>query len=245
MSTNKRLKCTADFGYTFPQRDMDEVQMGSDELTAVSTEIAPKRERRTQERTEITQGKLLDAAARLFIEHGFSGVTIRDIENTAGVQRGLLAYHFKNKKTIWKAMADATFEQMMEQLNPRLELLGDLSERERIAYIIRFYVRFSARCPEFSRLLAQEARHDSWRIQYLVENHIAGVADSLREPVIEALGLTERQFMHWYYLLVGGSSLIFSHAPECQRLFGEDSRQDRVVDEHAEVMVAALLGPRD
>ena len=219
--------------------------MSSNESTAVLTDIAPKRERRTQERTEITQGKLLDAAACLFIEHGFAGVTVRDIENTAGVQRGLLAYHFKSKKAIWIAMADATFEQMMQQLSPRLELLGDLSEREKIAYLVRFYVRFSARNPEFSRLLSQEARHDSWRIQYLVENHIAGVADSLRGPVIETLGLTERQFMHWYYLLAGGSSLIFSHAPECQLLFGEDSRQDSVVDEHAEVMVTALLGPRD
>jgi AcrR family transcriptional regulator len=219
--------------------------MDNSESMAAGTETAPKRSRRTQERTEITQAKLLEAAARLFIEHGFAGVTIRDIENAAGVQRGLLAYHFKNKKTIWTAMADATFELMMEQLNPRLELLDDLSVKERIAYIVRFYVRFSARHPEFSRLLAQEARHDSWRIRYLVENHVAGIADSLRGPVIEALGLSERQFMHWYYLLVGGSSLIFSHAPECLLLFGEDSHQDSVVDEHAEVMVTALLGPRD
>ena len=219
--------------------------MDNNESIAAVTEEPPRRQRRTQERTEITQAKLLDAAGRLFIEHGFAGVTIRDIENAAEVQRGLLAYHFKNKKSIWTAMADATFKQLREQLNPRLELLADLSVKERIAYIIRFYVRFSARNPEFSRLLGQEARHDSWRIRYLVENHVAGLADSLRGPVTEAFGFTERQFMHWYYLLVGGSSLIFSHAPECQLLFGEDSRQDSVVDEHAEVMVAALLGPRD
>jgi hypothetical protein len=92
-------------------------------------------------------------------------------------------------------------------------------------------------------LLSQEGRHDSWRIRYLTEHHIAAVVESLRTPVIEALGLNERQFMHWYYLLVGGSSLIFSHAPECRLLFDVDAYDEGVVDAHAEVMVNALLGP--
>lgn len=191
----------------------------------------------------MTRAKLLDAAERLFTEHGFEGVTIRDLENAAGVQRGLLAYHFKDKKSLWRAMADQTFASLMEQLGPRLELIDDLSAREKIAYIIRFYVRFSANYPQFPRLLAQEARHKSWRLDYLLETHCKNIADEMRAPVVEALGLTERQFMHWYYLLAGGSSLIFSHAPECEGLFGVDSRIDEVVDEHAEVMVRALLGP--
>jgi TetR/AcrR family transcriptional regulator len=218
--------------------------MSTNKVAVAEPVATRKSSRRTQERTEITRAKLLEAAGRLFTEHGFEGVSIRDLENAAKVQRGLLAYHFKNKKTLWKAMADATFNLMHEQLNSRLELLEDLSARERIAYIIRFYVRFSSRHPELSRLLSQEARHDSWRIHYLAENHISDLADSLRGPVIETLGLSERQFMHWYYLLAGGSSLIFSHAPECQLVFGEDAHQDSVVDEHAEMMVTALLGSR-
>ncbi len=210
--------------------------------TAVDTSKKPTG-RRTQERTELTRAKLLEAAARLFTEHGFEGVTIRDLENAAGVQRGLLAYHFKDKKRLWKAMADQTFEVLAEQLNPRLELVGDLSARERIAYIIRFYVRFSSNHPQLPRLLAQEARHESWRLDYILDKHVRRIAQELREPVVEALGLNEREFVHWYYLLAGGSSLIFSHAPECKGLFGVDSHDDDVVDEHAEVMVRALLGP--
>jgi TetR/AcrR family transcriptional regulator len=218
--------------------------MNSSKSSARQPEGVKKTPRRTQERTEITRAKLLEAATRLFTEHGFEGVSIRDIENHAEVQRGLLAYHFQDKETLWKAMADATFNLLHEQLNPRLELLDDLSEKERIAYIIRFYVRFSSRHPEMSRLLSQEARHDSWRIRYLVDHHIAAQTNGLRVAVTGALGFTEREFMHWYYLLAGGSSLIFSHAPECQLLFGEDAHEESVVDAHAEMMVTALLGSR-
>tara|TARA_B110000503_G_scaffold130414_1_gene203778 strand:+ start:3849 stop:4517 length:669 start_codon:yes stop_codon:yes gene_type:complete len=201
--------------------------------------------RRTQQRTGVTRAKLLEAATRLFTENGFEGVSIRDLENEAGVQRGLLGYHFKDKESLWKAMADTTFNQLQDQLNPRMELLDDLSAREKVAYIVRFYVRFSSRHPELSRLLSQEARHDSWRIRYLVDHHISSQAHGLRVAVTEALGFTERDFMHWYYLLAGGSSLIFSHAPECQLLFGEDAHEDSVVDAHAEMMVTALLGHRE
>jgi TetR/AcrR family transcriptional regulator len=220
--------------------------MSSNDAAIKKVEVGNKKPtRRTQERTEITRAKLLEAATRLFTENGFEGVSIRDIENDAEVQRGLLAYHFKDKESLWKAMADTTFNLLHDQLNPRLELLDDLAAKEKIAYIIRFYVRFSSRHPELSRLLSQEARHDSWRIRYLVDRHISSQAHGLREAVTEALGFTEREFMHWYYLLAGGSSLIFSHAPECQLLFGEDAHEDSVVDAHAEMMVTALLGPRD
>ena len=244
MSTKNNLIVSPWRGYTVSITYPDGFEMSSTDISAAVPVAPSKKGRRTQERTEITRAKLLEAASRLFTEQGFEGVSIRDLENAAKVQRGLLTYHFKDKKTLWKAMADATFGLVHEQLNSRLELLGDLSAKERIAYIIRFYVRFCSRHPELSRLLSQEARHNSWRIRYLAENHIRDLADSLRGPVTETLGLSERQFMHWYYLLAGGSSLIFTHAPECQLVFGEDAHQESVVDEHAEMMVTALLGFR-
>ena len=244
MSTNKCLILMPWHSYTARITHSNGFEMNTSDVSAAKPVTASKRGRRTQERTEITRAKLLEAASRLFTEHGFEGVSIRDLENAAEVQRGLLTYHFENKETLWKAVADATFSLVNEQMNSRLELLEDLSDREKIAYIIRFYVRFSSRHPELSRLLSQEARHESWRLCYLVENHIDKLADSLRGPVMETLGLSERQFMHWYYLLAGGSSLIFTHAPECQLVFGEDAHQESVVDEHAEMMVTALLGFR-
>ena len=203
---------------------------------------AGKPPRRTQERTEVTRNKLLDAAALLFTEQGFEGVSIRDLENEAEVQRGLLAYHFADKESLWKAMADRTFCLMLDALSPRLEVLADISPRERVAAIVRFYVRFSSQHPELPRLLSQEARHHSWRLKYLVDQHIAGTKEMLRAPVVEALGLSDQQFMHWYYFMAGASSLIFSHAPECELLFGTDPHANEVVEAHAEMMVKALLG---
>ncbi len=201
------------------------------------------RKRRTQERTEITRNKLLDAATKLFSEQGFDGISIRDLEKAADVQRGLLTYHFGDKESLWKVAADRTFGTMNEEVNARADILKDLSSYERIATMIRFYVRYSARHPEFSRLLSQEGRQDSWRIRYLAENHVSKITRSLESPVRKELGLDKTEFMHWFYMLAGAAATIFSHSPECQLLYGVDSREEVVVDAHADMMVKMLMEP--
>ena len=208
-------------------------------MTALTKKTKPKR--RLQERTENTRASLIQAAIALFSELGFDGVTIKDIETKAGVQRGLLVYHFGNKDTLWKAMADTMFVEMAEALQPRLEVMRDINTRDQVALIIRFYVRFVAKKPAVARLMSQEARHRSWRIEYLADRHIRDNSVSLRELVTHALGLTEDDFIHWYYMFVGASSLLFSHAPECQLLFKKDSQQEDIVERHADILVAALL----
>ena len=202
-----------------------------------------KRKRRTQERAEVTRAKLVDSATRLFSEKGFDGVSVRDIETTAGVQRGLLVYHFGSKEAFWKAVADATFGLLRAEYRERLKILRDLSERERLAFVIRFHVRFYARHPELSRLMSQEAIHDSWRIRYLVEKHIKPSSEALKQAVMRSLGIDEDGFVHWYYIMVSASATIFSFAPECELLFNRDSREEKMVEDHAEMLVSMLLGP--
>ena len=203
---------------------------------------AEKRIRRTQERAEITRSKLIDAATVAFSERGYDGVSVRDIENQAGVKRGLLGYHFGDKKTIWIEVVDHTFGLMKIAVNKRLELMQDLVGRERLAYLIRFFTRFAAEHPELSRLMGQEARQDSWRIRYLVENHIAEGKLALEIAAKNTLGLDKKAFVHWYYIMMSGSATIFSFTPECKLLFGEDPQAEDMIETHADMMVAMLLG---
>lgn len=201
-----------------------------------------KRVRRTQERAEITRGKLIEAATAAFAERGYDGVSVRDIENEAGVKRGLLAYHFGDKKSIWIAVVDNTFGLMKTAVNKRMELLQDLDGRDRLAFIIRFFTRFAAKHPEMSQLMGQEARQDSWRIRYLVDTHIIEGKQAMEIAASETLGLDKKAFLHWYYIMVSGSATIFSFAPECKLLFGEDPRSESSVETHADMMVSMLLG---
>ena len=208
------------------------------------TEIAEKPRKRTQERTEVTRKKLLKAAAALFMEQGYDGVTVRDIEKKAVVHRGLAAYHFHDKASLWKAVADKKFGNMRDEIDQRLSILSEVSPRERLATIVRFYVQFNARDPGVSALMSQEARKHSWRIQYLIDRHVRSGCHALESLVHDTLGLDRDAFIHWYYIMISASSTIFYFAPECQLLFDVDSREEALIKRHADLLVAMLVEDR-
>ena len=210
--------------------------------TSSSEPINPGRVRRIQERTEIARANLISAGVPLFSEQGFDAVSVRDIEVAADVKRGMLAYHFGDKETFWKAVADFTFEQIDAQRDMRLAMMKDISDREGLALMIRFYVRFYAQHPELSRLMAQEARQESWRLDYLVVTHIRPGSMKLEQHVRKILNLSAREFAHWYYILLSASATIFSFEPECKRLFGFNPRNEDVIETHADMIINMLLG---
>lgn len=211
------------------------------QLISKQKQIKPTGVRRVQERTEVARSKLINAGVPLFAEKGFDAVSIRDIEIASGVKRGMLIYHFDNKKKFWKAVADFTFQQIEYQRDLRLDIMRDISDREGLALMIRFFVRSYAQHPEVSRLMAQEARQDSWRIDYLVVTHIRPGTIALEKHVREILNLSAREFAHWYYIMLSASATIFSFQPECKRLFGFDPRNEEAIEAHADMIVRMLL----
>ena len=211
------------------------------QLISKQKQIKPTGVRRVQERTEVARSKLINAGVPLFAEKGFDAVSIRDIEIASGVKRGMLIYHFDNKKKFWKAVADFTFQQIEYQRDLRLDIMRDISDREGLALMIRFFVRSYAQHPEVRRLMAQEARQDSWRIDYLVVTHIRPGTIALEKHVREILNLSAREFAHWYYIMLSASATIFSFQPECKRLFGFDPRNEEVIEAHADMIVRMLL----
>ena len=203
-----------------------------------------KRTRKTQERAETTRANLIEAGKLLFSERGFDAVSVRDLEQAAGVKRNILAYHFEDKDNLWKASADAIFGVMKAEFDQRLTIMKEISGREALAFIVRFYVYFNARHPELSRLMSQEATQHSWRIQYLIDKHIRRSTLHMEKLVHETSGLDKKAFIHWYYIMISSTSTIFSFAAECEELFGVDPLEESMVEGHAEMVVSMLLGAK-
>ena len=207
----------------------------------VTADAPTKRTRRTQERAELTRAKLLDAGILLFSERGFDAVSVRELETAAGVKRNLLSYHFNDKDTLWKASADAIVGLMSAEFSERMTIMKEISGRETLAFIVRFYVYFHARHPELSRLMSREATRHSWRTQYLIDTHIRPSTMAMEKLVHEIKGLDRKAFIHWYYIMISSTSTIFSFAAECEDLFGVDPCEESMVEAHAEMLVSMLL----
>ena len=203
--------------------------------------VRPVRTRRSQERAALTRKKLVNVAVRLFAERGFDGVTVREIEVQAGVQRNLLQYHFGGKDEIWKAAVMQMISRFQAFTDKRWELVRDMSPHERAAYTIRSYVRFAAEVPNFNRMMIQEGKRDSWRLRWLEESFIQPSLSTLKGIAMDDLKMSDEEFPHWYYMLAGGGALMFAMAPEAKMLFGVDVTEDELIDRHAKMMVDILL----
>jgi AcrR family transcriptional regulator len=111
---------------------------------------APLRRPRSSE----TRAALIDAAARVFVERGFHGATVREIAQSAGYTNPVLYYHFAGKEELYEAVIRAAFERFQSLVSEALE-----SEREplaRLHAIAEAQLRFGRDDPVRLRLLYAE-----------------------------------------------------------------------------------------
>ncbi len=62
--------------------------------------------RKTKAEAQETRSRLLDAAEQVFHKHGVSGSSLDEIAKAAGLTRGAIYWHFKDKAELFEAMMD-------------------------------------------------------------------------------------------------------------------------------------------
>lgn len=68
-------------------------------------------------RAAATRSELLTVARRLFAERGFAGTSTEEVVIQAGVTRGALYYHFRNKQDLFRAVYAAVQEAVVERVS--------------------------------------------------------------------------------------------------------------------------------
>jgi len=144
----------------------------------------------TKEEALATRYRLLDAAEHVFSEKGVSRTSLHDIAQAAGVSRGAIYWHFKNKADLFNAMMERITLPMDEVLHqtgqdPRLDPLEELhcailsairkivsDERTR-----RVFEVATLKVEYVDELLAVKARH--------VKSH-AGAVCQMRRSLLDA-----------------------------------------------------------
>ena len=134
--------------------------------------VAEKPERKQQQRSVVTQQKLLDAAIEAFSENGFKGTSTRDIADRAGVHHPLITYHFKNKDQLWRAATDRIFREFNISLVKAMAEIPDVEAKAKAEAFVRTYLHYSRSQPALHRIILQEANYESDRLEWLIEKHL-------------------------------------------------------------------------
>ncbi|MEV6595678.1 TetR family transcriptional regulator [Actinoplanes sp. NPDC051346] len=70
--------------------------------------------RATKEQSEITARRIRDVAAALFAERGYAAVGLEEVAAAAGVTRGAVYHHYRNKQHLFEAVAAAAQERVAD-----------------------------------------------------------------------------------------------------------------------------------
>jgi AcrR family transcriptional regulator len=108
-------------------------------------------DRRAQRRQTI-----VETAARLFAQEGFSGCEMERVATEAGVAKGTLYLYFPGKQELFFACVDWGMSWMQRSVREAAERGGNSDPFQRIARGIREYLAFFEAHPEYVELLIQE-----------------------------------------------------------------------------------------
>lgn len=192
-----------------------------------------------QERGQATRDLLMRTAVKSFATLGYDASSTRQIEADAGVKRGLIAYHFGTKENFWKSTVAWSLKEPTADMAAEFKSAENVDPNDRMRYLVRAYVRFCARSPEFHRLMIKEGTENGWRLKWLVEHSVAPWYRRLEKMFKEAssLGVAPKMdYHHFYYSLTGAAALIFSVAPESELVADINPMDDDVISAHADAL---------
>ena len=119
-------------------------------------------------RREASKRKIMDAAARLFVERGYDGTRPQDIARAAGVANGTFYLHFQSKEAAFLAFAQHAQDDLVSRYSQSLEGVQGL--RERLQVILRTMVAYAEENPGVLQaafldpVMIAPDDEDAWRI---------------------------------------------------------------------------------
>jgi AcrR family transcriptional regulator len=98
-----------------------------------------------------TRQRILDAAAQVLAERGFSGMRLADVGEVAGIQAPAIYYHFSNKEELAVEVFITGLTRCRTNLDGVLKEYGLDDPLERLALAIDAHLRLCARYPDYTR----------------------------------------------------------------------------------------------
>jgi TetR/AcrR family transcriptional regulator len=198
--------------------------------------------KRKPHQTSPRKETIVRAAVGAFSINGYDATSTREIAKRAGIEQGLLTYHFPNKQALWFAATDFIFDELNIHIGTVLAKLQELTAKERARHGIQEIVRYLAIHPELFRFLVDAGNRSDEMMHWLVDTHLKPRFDfMINEGVVSVGSLDPTNAGHAFFALAGAASLIFAVAPTCERLTGIDATQQSAIDNHAQFLANLMV----
>ena len=203
-----------------------------------------------------TKTRILDAAERLFVEHGFEATSLRQLTAAAGVNLAAVNYHFGSKEELFQAVLTRRLDPMNQE---RIDLLGKLEREaggkplscEKVLFAMLIPALKLARDErrggkQFLRLLGRAYADPAPFIRHFLSQQYAGMIGRYKEAFLRALPHLSRHELTWRLHFVMGALSYTLAGTDALKLFAQmtDTDNDELILQRlAPFLVAGLKAP--
>jgi AcrR family transcriptional regulator len=188
--------------------------------------------------------RILDAADTLFCDSGFDGTSLRDVAETAEVNKGLILYYYKSKAGLFGAVLERYYETHAGVL--KLSAEGPL--REQVRGMLDRYFDFVDSNRRYARLIQQEVAR-SGQHSPLIRKNLASLFGQVQEALGDLLPAEGPLSPKHFFLTLSGMTVsYFTYAPVLRSLWGESPLSRKARDErraHMHWVVECMLAGLD
>ncbi len=194
--------------------------------------MTPKRDGST------TRHDLIQEGVRAFSSSGYDGASLREIERAAGLSRGLVAHHFGTKDALWRECVNWLMGRFHDEMDQQRRNLADVSPHERAKVLLKVYVRFVARHPEYTRMVMLAGSDDSERVRWMVDTWIRPNQAFFNRMTNQTEQGASRVEALSVYAFMGAASMLFTLPVEARMVYGLDTEDADLIETFAELMVS-------
>lgn len=172
-----------------------------------------------------TRTRILDAAERLIAEHGFHGVSLREITAAAGANTAAVHYYFRRKEDLLEAVVDRRAGIVVKERLDRMEaLLAGQRPPSLEAFILAYVTPGLTTCfdsdelrKHFGRLRARFSHESDPAMRAIMRRHFREPGRLFITGIRKILPhLTEREIEWRFHFMVGELIYLMSHPGRVQ-----------------------------
>jgi AcrR family transcriptional regulator len=156
-----------------------------------------------------TVARILEAAADVFSEVGFSGARVDEIAERAGVNKAMIYYHIGNKDVLYAEVIQNVIGNTAETIARRIKDIQDPEEKLRI--YIRAFARNLDENPQVAPIMMLEVASGGRHLPEVVARDIFRIVNMLREILREGVekGIFVETIPFLIHIMVIGAMITF------------------------------------
>ncbi len=182
----------------------------------------------THRNAAATRARIVEAAEAEFADHGFDGVSVRQIALRADVPVALINYHFGSKEGLYRAIFEMRAPMIIDQRLAGLRLADMEPDTERKVEMIvkavlvpNLHMRSTEKNSSYSRILAREVSDPKSHNRKVIAEFFDPIAYKVMEALHRALPDRTIEEINWgYQAMLGAMVYTMADTGRISRLSG-------------------------